>query len=83
MSSFASSVYSGRHRNSGCRRRPGLPLAQRIEFLLEMVLKRGHILHHLTTTKAHERIFETQLVFCWCEACYHLNKVNKKRGGET
>ena len=78
--SFPSSVYDGRYRNSRRRRRLGLLLAQHIEFLLEVVLKCGHILHSLTTTKAHKRIFETQLVFRWCEACYHLNKVSKKRG---
>ena len=48
-----------RHRNSRRRRRLGLAPAQRIEFLLEMVLKRRHILYRLTTMKAHERIFET------------------------
>ena len=82
MSSFASSVYYGRHRNSKRRRRLGIALAQRIEFLLKMVLKRGHILHRLTTTKAHKRILETQLVFLWCEACYHLKQgEQKKKGG--
>jgi len=63
MSFDPSSVYYGRHRNSRSRRRLGLALAQRIEFFLEMVLERGHILRRLTTTKAHQRILETQLVF--------------------
>jgi hypothetical protein len=83
MSSFASSsVYYGRHRNSRRRRRLGLALAQCIEFLLEMALKRGHILRRLSTTKAHKRIFETQLAFLWCEACYHLKQGEPKKTGE-
>jgi cytochrome c2 len=47
-----------------------------------MVLERGHIFRRLTTTKAHKRIFETLLVFLWCEACHHLKQgEQKKRGG--
>ena len=48
-------------------------LAQRIKFRLEMILKCGHILRRLTTSKAHERVFETQLVFLWREVCCHLD----------
>jgi hypothetical protein len=80
--SFGSSVYYGRHRNSRRRRRLSLAPAQRIEFLLEMVLKCGHILRRFTTTKAHKRIFETQLVILWCEPCYHLKQDEQEKGGE-